>query len=156
MSNTAAELTGNSRAAIVDALNQSLADTIAATMLSQCYHWNVKGPNFRSLHLMFEEIYTDHFAAQDELAERARALDGLTIGRLKDVLDRTSITEGDAGSSADDMVNGMIAAEEELAKSLAKLADVAAENDDNLTEDLAIARGQVHEKFAWMLRATRA
>ena len=82
MTQTASALSTDARSAIVDALNQSVAETAVATMLAQNFHWNVTGMAFGPLHALFQEIYEDHFAGQDELAERVRALDGHVEGTL--------------------------------------------------------------------------
>ncbi len=153
MTETALSLTTNARAAIAEALNQSLADTTVATMLAQNFHWNVKGMAFGPLHDLFQVIYEDHFAAQDDLAERIRALNAHAKGNLAAMLARTKVVESDGNGSAEDMVAALLAAQETLAASLGASGAEAAEQGDTLTEDLCIARGQVHEKFAWMLRA---
>ena len=136
-----------------DALNQAVADTAVATMLAQNFHWNVTGMAFGPLHALFQEIYEDHFVAQDDLAERIKALDGHANGTLAGMLARTNIVEDAGDGPAEDMVAKMQLAQETLSRSLATVADTAAKQGDALTEDLAIARGQVHDKFAWMLRA---
>lgn len=153
MEDTAHELKKNEKTAIIEGLHQALADTSVATMKSQFFHWNVKGMSFGSLHAMFQEIYEDHFAGQDELAERVRALGEPVEGSYKFFLERTRIKEATQVISAKDMVADMKEAEETIAATLRSLANEAAEQRDPLTEDLAIARAQVHEKFAWMLRA---
>lgn len=153
MAETAADLSINSKEAIIDALNQSLAETTVATMLAQNFHWNVKGMSFGALHALFQEVYEDHFAAQDELAERTRALGGHAEGNLAAMLKRSKVTEHNGKAKDADMVGALAVAQETLAKTLAGTGEIAAERGDTLTEDLCIARGQMHEKFAWMLRA---
>ena len=80
MTQTAIDLTTDSRAAIADALNQSVAETAVTTMLAQNFHWNVTGMAFGPLHELFQKIYEDHFVAQDDLAERVKALDAHAEG----------------------------------------------------------------------------
>ncbi|MEL6922333.1 MAG: ferritin-like domain-containing protein, partial [Pseudomonadota bacterium] len=75
MTQTAVALSSDARAAIVEALNQSVAETTVTTMLAQNFHWNVTGMAFGPLHDLFQKIYEDHFLAQDDLAERIKALD---------------------------------------------------------------------------------
>ena len=153
MTETARSLNTNARAAIAEALNQSLAETAVATMLAQNFHWNVKGMAFGPLHTLFQTIYEDHFLAQDDLAERIKALDAHAEGRLGEMLKRSKVVENDGLGSDRDMLEALLAAQETLAGTLATAGAEAAEQGDTLTEDLCIARGQVHEKFAWMLRS---
>ncbi|MEM9011227.1 MAG: DNA starvation/stationary phase protection protein [Pseudomonadota bacterium] len=150
---TALTLTPDAKAEIAEALNQSVAETAVATMLAQNFHWNVKGMSFGPLHAMFQEIYEDHFEAQDDLAERVRALGVHAEGTLAGMISRSKIDEHDGHATAEQMLQVMLAAEETLASTLAGCAELAAGHGDPLTEDLCINRGQSHEKFAWFLRA---
>ena len=153
MTRTAASLPGNARSAIADALNQSLAETVVATMLAQNFHWNVKGMAFGSLHSLFQEIYEDHFAAQDDLAERIRAIGMTTQARLGEMLQRSKVGDHREDATDTEMIEALANAQDTLAGTLAEAGGLAAEHGDTLTEDLTIARGQIHEKFAWMLRS---
>jgi len=153
MTQTAAQLTTSAQEAICDALTQSVAETAVTTMLAQNFHWNVKGMAFGPLHDLFQKIYEDHFEAQDDLAERVKILGGHAEGRLSEILKRSKVAEHDGHASAEDMIRILADAQETLASTLAGTAAVAEENGDMLTQDLAISRGQVHEKFAWLLRA---
>ena len=153
MTQTAAALSTDARTAIVEALNQSVAETTVATMLAQNFHWNVTGMAFGPLHALFQEIYEDHFQAQDDLAERIKALGGHAEGMLAGMLERSKVTEHDGHASDTDMIKAMQVAQQTLAATLAGAGALAAEHEDTLTEDLCIARGQTHEKFAWMLRS---
>ena len=143
----------NAPAVIADALNQSVAETVVATMLAQNFHWNVKGMSFGPLHALFQEIYEDHFAAQDELAERIKAIGMHAEGQMAEMLERSAVIEADGHQDAEEMIRLLLRAQETLATTSAIAAQTAAEHRDTLTEDLAIGRGQVHEKFAWMLRS---
>lgn len=153
MTQTAEALTTDARAAIADALNQSVAETAVATMLAQNFHWNVTGMGFGPLHDLFQKIYEDHFVAQDDLAERVKALDAHAEGTLAGMLARSKVKEHDGHASDKEMIAAMQEAQETLAATLAGAGALAAEHGDTLTEDLCIARGQEHEKFAWFLRA---
>lgn len=153
MTQTAVALSTDARGAIVEALNQSVAETAVTTMLAQNFHWNVKGMAFGPLHALFQEIYEDHFTAQDDLAERIRALDAHAEGTLAGMLERSKVKEHDGHASDKEMIKAMQDAQETLAATLAGAGQVAAEAGDTLTEDLCIARGQTHEKFAWFLRS---
>tara|TARA_B100000927_G_C16207065_1_gene366000 strand:- start:82 stop:552 length:471 start_codon:yes stop_codon:yes gene_type:complete len=143
----------NNREAIAKALYQCVSETAVTTMLAQNYHWNVTGMAFGPLHNLFQEIYEDHFAAQDELAERMRALGSFVDGNLSSMVNQSKVTECESQISAVDMIKNMMNAQETLASTNAGTSDIAASHGDKLTEDLCIERGQVHEKFAWMLRA---
>lgn len=153
MTQTAQQLTVSAKEAICEALNQSVAETVVTTMLAQNFHWNVKGMAFGPLHALFQTIYEDHFTAQDDLAERVKALGGHAEGQLAGMLKRSKIAEHDGHATAEQMVEMMAKAQETVAATLAGTAAIAEENGDLLTQDLAIARGQAHEKFAWLLRA---
>ena len=153
MTQTAVALSVNARSEIVEALNQSVAETAVTTMLAQNFHWNVTGMAFGPLHDLFQKIYEDHFEAQDDLAERIKALDAHAEGTLAGMLKRSKIAEHDGHASDKDMIKAMQVAQETLAATLAGAGEVAAGHGDTLTEDLCIARGQTHEKFAWFLRS---
>ncbi|SLN24017.1 DNA protection during starvation protein [Roseivivax jejudonensis] len=153
MPETAMNLSPTAREAIADALNQAVAETVVTTMLAQNFHWNVKGMAFGPLHDLFQKIYEDHFEGQDDLAERIRALDMHAEGQLAKMLQRSKVGEQDGTQSDKDMIRLLMEAEEQIAATLSGLEAVSGDNGDTLTEDLAIERGRVHEKFAWMLRA---
>ena len=153
MTQTAAALSTDARSAIAEALNQSVAETAVTTMLAQNFHWNVTGMAFGPLHELFQKIYEDHFEAQDDLAERIKALDAHAEGTLAGMLRRSKVKEHDGYASDKAMIKTMQEAQETLAATLAGAGAVAAAHGDTLTEDLCIARGQTHEKYAWFLRS---
>lgn len=153
MSQTAVALSQDARSQIADALNQSVAETAVATMLAQNFHWNVKGMAFGPLHDLFQKIYEDHFVAQDDLAERIRALDMHAEGTLAGMIKRSKVSEFEGEAKDVDMIKLMLDAQETLASTIGGAGELAAELGDTLTEDLCIARGQTHEKFAWFLRS---
>ena len=153
MTQTAMALSTDAKAEILEALNQSVAETAVATMLAQNFHWNVTGMAFGPLHDLFQKIYEDHFIAQDDLAERIKALDGHAEGTLAGMLKRSKVAEHDGHASDKEMIKAMQVAQETLAATLAGAGEVASNAGDTLTEDLCIARGQTHEKFAWFLRS---
>lgn len=153
MTQTAQDLTVSAKEAICEALNQCVAETAVTTMLAQNFHWNVTGMAFGPLHALFQQIYEDHFTAQDDLAERVKALGGHAEGQLAGMLKRSKVAEHDGHATAEQMVDTLAKAQSTIAATLAGTAAVAEEHGDLLTQDLAIARGQVHEKFAWLLRA---
>ncbi|RED11892.1 Dps family protein [Pontivivens insulae] len=153
MKDTAHDLNATQKTEVVEGLHQALADLSVTTKKAQFFHWNVTGMSFGSLHALFEEIYNDHFAAQDEVAERIRALGAFTEGSYAEALDRTTVSEAKTVVSAEQMVEDMAVSQETISAALKELAEAATSNGDPLTEDLAIGRAQVHEKFAWILRA---
>ncbi|KQI68967.1 DNA-binding protein [Loktanella sp. 3ANDIMAR09] len=153
MTQTAQTLSTSANAQIAEALNQCVAETAVTTMMAQNFHWNVTGMAFGPLHELFQKIYEDHFTAQDDLAERIKALDAHAHGTLAGMLSRSKVTEVEGAPSAQDMIRLLKEAQETLAETLAGAGELAAGHGDTLTEDLCIARGQTHEKFAWILRA---
>ncbi|MEP3055212.1 DNA starvation/stationary phase protection protein [Ascidiaceihabitans sp.] len=153
MTQTASALSQDATAAIVEALNQSVAETAVTTMLAQNFHWNVTGMGFGPLHDLFQKIYEDHFIGQDDLAERIKALDGHAEGTLAGMLKRSKVSEDSGHGTDKDMIAALLTAQETLASTLAGCGEIAADYADTLTEDLCIARGQIHEKFAWILRS---
>ncbi|MFN3208334.1 MAG: Dps family protein [Roseovarius sp.] len=153
MTQTAKTLSTDANAQIAEALNQCVAETAVTTMLAQNFHWNVTGMAFGPLHALFQTIYEDHFVAQDDLAERIKALDGHAEGMLSGMLKRSKVSEAEGVPAAEEMIELLKKAQETLAETLAGAGELAAKHGDTLTEDLCIERGQAHEKFAWMLRA---
>ena len=143
----------NNTGVVEDALNQAVAETVVATMMAQNFHWNVTGMAFGSLHQLFQTIYEDHFQAQDELAERVKAIGGFVDGRLAIIIERSTIKDADGTGSDREMVAEMAQAETVIASRMNEVAEKAEQNGDLLTQDLAVARGLVHEKFAWMLNS---
>ncbi|MEO1494187.1 MAG: DNA starvation/stationary phase protection protein [Pseudomonadota bacterium] len=153
MTQTAVALSSNARTEIAEALNQAVAETAVTTMLAQNFHWNVTGMAFGALHDLFQKIYEDHFVAQDDLAERIKALDEHAEGTLAGMLKRSKVAEHDGKATDVEMIKIMLDAQETVAATLAGAGEKAASHGDTLTEDLCIARGQEHEKFAWFLRS---
>ncbi len=153
MTQTAKTLTTDAQSEICDALNQCVAETAVTTMLAQNFHWNVTGMAFGPLHDLFQKIYEDHFEAQDDLAERVKALGAHANGKLADMVSASKIEEHDGHASAEDMIAYMVEAQHTVAATLAATAAIASNHGDLLTEDLCIGRGQTHEKFAWLLSA---
>lgn len=153
MNQTAEALTPNAKAEIAGALTQAVSETVVTTMLAQNFHWNVKGMAFGPLHDLFQKIYEDHFTAQDDLAERVRAIGEHAEGRLSVMLERSKIEEHDGHATDREMISMLAEAQTTVAATLAGAAAVAESHGDLLTQDLCIERGLVHEKFAWLLSA---
>ncbi|PRY75458.1 starvation-inducible DNA-binding protein [Yoonia maritima] len=153
MTQTAITLSTDAKAAIAEALNQTVAETAVTTMLAQNFHWNVTGMAFGPLHDLFQKMYEDHFVAQDDLAERIKAIDAHAEGTLAGMIKRSKVSEFEGKATDKEMIKMMLDAQETLAATLAGCGELAASHGDTLTEDLCIARGQTHEKFAWFLRS---
>lgn len=138
---------------VVSSLRVVAADTYALIGQTHLCHWNVRGPGFFSLHTAFEEQYSELFLAVDEIAERIRAKDALAPGGLKSLAEIAGIPEAAEDTEAKDMVAHLLTANEKTLADLKTARDVAASANDKETEDLMIARIQVHEKTVWMLKS---
>jgi len=136
---------------VITSLRQVVADSYAVLGQTHICHWNVRGRNFFSLHTAFEEQYTELFTAVDEIAERIRALGALAPGGLSQLSKMSKVKEIAEDAKADDMVQHLVAANKALVANLVKARDAAAAASDDETEDMMIARIQVHEKTIWML-----
>ena len=142
-----------SEPSIAQALYQCVAETAVTTMMAQNFHWNVTGMAFGPLHALFQEIYEDHFTAQDDLAERIRSIGHIVDGRLCSMISSSKVIEDKSNSSKTDleMIATLSEAQKTVAATLSGASDIAANRGDKLTEDLCLERGRVHEKFAWLL-----
>lgn len=136
-----------------ETLRLVVADTYALIGQTHLCHWNVRGPAFFSLHTAFEEQYTELFAAVDEIAERIRAKGALAPGGLANLSKLSGIDEIHEDASAKDMVRHLVSAHEKTLADLKTARDAAGEEGDSETEDLMIARIQVHEKTVWMMKS---
>jgi starvation-inducible DNA-binding protein len=139
--------------AVMEALTLAMAETSVLQMKAQNFHWNVAGMAFGPLHELFGKIYTEHFAAMDELAERVKALGGHAEGRYGAFLKLSRIAESDGRLAAGNMLEALADDERHIAATFRRLAAVADQHEDIVTNDMAVARAQAHEKFAWMLSA---
>ena len=140
---------------VAQAMYQCVAETAVTTMMAQNFHWNVTGMAFGPLHALFQNIYEDHFQAQDELAERIRSIGHTVDGRLSAMIDISKVVEDSKESHKTDreMILALAEAQKTLAATLSGAGDIAAANGDKLTEDLCVERGRAHEKFAWLLQS---
>ena len=141
------------REAIATGLSRVLADTYTLYLKTHNYHWNVTGPLFNTLHLMFEQQYTELATAVDEIAERIRALDVYAPGSYRAFSELTEIEEENAVPDAEEMIRQLVIGQETVARSARKVLPVAASAHDEPTADLLTQRMQIHEKNAWMLRS---
>lgn len=140
---------------VVDSLKKVLADSYALYLKTQNYHWNVKGPHFNSLHILFEGQYQDLAAAIDEIAELIRALGEKAPGTWKEYEELTVIKDGNSELDANEMVLDLAKDQDEIVKnSIQKAFDAATENDDDVVVDAMVARMTVHRKNKWMLNSS--
>jgi starvation-inducible DNA-binding protein len=141
------------RRRIADGLSGLLADSYTLYLMTHNFHWNVKGPMFNTLHLMFMGQYTEQWTALDLIAERIRALDFPAPGTYKEFVKLASISEIEGVPKATDMIRHLVAAQEATARTARKLFPVVEKANDQPTADLLTQRLEVHEKTAWMLRS---
>jgi starvation-inducible DNA-binding protein len=141
------------RARIVAGLSDLLADSYTLYLMTHNFHWNVTGPMFNTLHLMFMGQYTEQWNALDLIAERIRALGHPTPGTYKEFVKRASIKEVDGVPKATDMIRHLVAAQEATARTARGLFPAVDKANDQPTMDLLTQRLEVHEKTAWMLRS---
>jgi starvation-inducible DNA-binding protein len=141
------------RAQIAKGLSRLLADTYTLYLQTHNFHWNVTGPMFNTLHLMFETQYTELAAAVDLIAERIRALGFPAPGTYKDYSKLATIQETEGVPSAEDMVRALVKGQEAVVRTAREVFPVVEKASDEPTADLLTQRMQVHEKTAWMLRS---
>ena len=141
------------REKIAAGLSKLLADTYTLYLKTHNYHWNVTGPMFSTLHLMFETQYTELATAVDEIAERIRALGVKAPGSYAAFAKLTSIEEETGEPNAVAMIERLVIAQEAVVRTAREVFPVAADASDEPSADLLTQRMQVHEKNAWMLRS---
>ncbi len=141
------------RKKIADGLSRLLADSYTLYLMTHNFHWNVTGPMFNTLHLMFMGQYTEQWTALDLIAERIRALGLAAPGTYKEFVKLASIREVEGVPKATDMVRHLVSAQEATARTARSLLPVADKANDQPTMDLLTQRLDVHEKTAWMLRS---
>lgn len=142
------------RLAIAEGLKRLLADSYTLYLQTHNFHWNVTGIHFRELHLMFEEHYTELAIAVDDIAERIRTLDVAAPGTYKAFSQLSSIAEVDGVPSSSEMVELLTKGHEQVIKTSRQVLQLAQNADDESTSALVSDRMRVHEKTAWMLRAS--
>lgn len=141
------------RKAIAEGLSRLLADTYTLYLTTHNFHWNVKGPMFNTLHLMFETQYMELALAVDLVAERIRALGYPAPGTYSAYARLGSLAEPADGLAATDMIRHLVAGQEAVVRTARSVFPAADEARDEPTADLLTQRMQVHEKNAWMLRS---
>ena len=141
------------RSEIAEGLSRLLADTYVLYGKTHGFHWNVTGPMFNTLHLMFMEQYTELWNALDVIAERIRALGVVAPHGGSTLAGLASIKEADQKPAALDMVRELVAGHEAVARTARSVFPLAEAAGDEPTADLLTQRLQIHEKTAWMLRS---
>ena len=141
------------RKAIAKGLSKVLADSYTLYLKTHNYHWNVTGPMFNTLHLMFEGQYTELATAVDAIAERIRALDEPAPGSYKAFAALTEIKEETKVPSAEEMIRQLVIGQETVVRTAREVFKIVDKANDEPTADLLTQRMQIHEKNAWMLRS---
>ena len=141
------------RKLIADGLRSLCADTFTLYLKTHFFHWNVTGPMFETLHLMFERQYNELWAAVDLIAERVRALGFPAPGTYTEFERLSTVRESEAIPAAEAMVRQLVDGHETVTRTARSLCEPVEEAGDQATLDLITERMQAHEKTAWMLRA---
>lgn len=148
-------ITADNRKASAEAIMRLLADTYTLYLKTHGYHWNVEGPHFQQLHALFMEQYTEMWTASDELAERIRALGFFAPSSYAQMAKLATLEENeDTPPDWKTMVQTLAKGHEQVAKTAREVLRIAEEADDDATADVVAPRVTLHEKTAWMLRAT--
>jgi starvation-inducible DNA-binding protein len=141
------------RRAIADGLARLLADTYTLYLKTHNYHWNVTGPMFNTLHLMFETQYNELALAVDQIAERIRALGHPAPGSYRAFSRLSSIQEEEGAPPAEEMIRQLVIGQEAVVRTAREIFPTVDRANDEPTADLLTQRMQIHEKNAWMLRS---
>jgi starvation-inducible DNA-binding protein len=141
------------RQAIAEGLSKLLADTYTLYLKTHYFHWNVTGPMFQTLHLMFETQYTELALAVDLIAERIRALGYPAPGSYSTYAKLSSIPETTEVPKATEMIKLLVEGQEAVCRTARSIFAIANKANDEPTADLLTQRLQLHEKTAWMLRS---
>ncbi len=141
------------RGKIAGGLSRLLADTYTLYLKTHNFHWNVTGPMFNTLHLMFMAQYTELWNALDIIAERIRALDFPAPGTYREFAKLTSIKESEGVPNAEEMIRQLVEGQEIVARTARGLFPIVDKANDEPSADLLTQRMQIHEKNAWMLRS---
>ena len=141
------------RKAIAAGLSRVLADAYTLYLKTHNFHWNVTGPMFQTLHLLFMDLYNEQWTAVDLIAERIRALGFPAPGTYSEFAALASIKESKGVPKAKDMLRDLVAGQESVARTARAVFPIAEKANDQPTCDLLTQRMQIHEKNAWMLRS---
>jgi len=146
-------ISGADRKKIAERLERMLADTYTLYLKTHNFHWNVTGPMFQTLHLMFMTQYNEIWLAVDVIAERIRALGFPAPGSYKEFAALTEIKDSKGVPSATEMILQLVDGQETVVRTARGVLPVAEKAGDQPTVDMLSARMQVHEQNAWMLRS---
>ncbi len=135
---------------ITDNLKVILADSYALYLKTQNYHWNVTGPEFKTLHLLFEDQYNELSDAIDEIAERIRALDS-QVGKFSEFIKLSSISEATANIKSSKMLEDLVRDQDIIISTLTNGLKIAQQSSDEASADIIIQRIKSHQKNKWML-----
>ena len=139
---------------VIEGLKNVLADNYALYLKTQNYHWNVEGPNFKGLHLLFEEQYTDLAGAIDTVAELIRGLGEKAPGTFDTYIKRTSIKSGNENASAQQMVKDLLEDQTLIQKTLQQCLEIAQKAGDEVVSGFMIERLTFHRKTSWILKSS--
>lgn len=141
------------RKKIAEGLSRVLADTYALYLKTHAFHWNVTGPQFQTLHTLFETQYTELAVAVDDIAERIRALGVFAPGSYSQFGKLSSVKEETGVPKAEDMLKQLVQDNEAVVRTARSVLPTAEEGHDEASVDLLVGRMRIHEKTAWMLRS---
>ena len=141
------------RKLVCKGLSKLLSDSYLLYLKTQNYHWNVTGPQFQALHLLFEKQYQDLALAVDTIAERIRALGEFAPGSFTAFCKMTSIKEEIGIPTAEEMIQNLVQGHEAVVTTARETISLTDACEDDVTADLLVERMNVHEKAAWMLRS---
>ena len=141
------------RKKIAEGLSRMLADTYTLYLKTHNFHWNVTGPMFQTLHLMFMNQYNEIWLAVDLVAERIRTLGYPAPGSYKEFSALSSIKDAHGAPNAKEMIRQLVDGQEAVVRTAREVLPIAEKAGDQPTVDLLSARMEVHEKNAWMLRS---
>jgi starvation-inducible DNA-binding protein len=153
MENINIGISADHRAIVSDGLKRLLADSYTLYLQTHNFHWNVTGPRFHDLHVLFEEHYNELAVAVDDIAERVRALGAVAPGTYREFAQLSNIEETEGVPSADDMVAILTASHEQVVRTCREVLKLAQDADDESSLALISDRMRIHEKTAWMLRS---
>jgi len=146
-------ISDNNRKAVAAGLSGLLADTYTLYLKTHNFHWNVEGPMFQTLHVMFMGQYTEMWNALDVIAERIRALGHYAPGTYSEFVELSAIKESKGVPKANKMIEELISGHETVIKTVRHIFDAAEKAKDQTTMDVLTQRLDIHEKTAWMLRS---
>lgn len=146
-------ITEKDRKKIAEGLARMQADTYTLYLKTHNFHWNVTGPMFQILHLMFQTQYNEIWLAVDVIAERIRALGFPAPGSYKEFAELTEIKNGKGVPNAKEMIRQLVDGQETVVRTARSILPIAAAANDQPIADVLTQRMTVHEQNSWMLRS---